>query len=208
MQYKWYVLWCITGLMIASLGVFAAQPWSIGAVFDYVWGAWFLRWDEILDDTVDSSEIEDNSITESDLSFMSWWSTASILENNLRVDWTTVIDGGLRVEGITQFGWNTYGITPTSASQIATKEYVDNSAWFWWVTCQTTWWVNGWDEWAGINCWAWYLAGMRSWHVNWAEDRRFQYKCCYPEWVPTDMYICKWWQQSGCMPTWWSTLSY
>lgn len=74
----WFILW----LSFLSWISYAANTWSIWALFTKIWWNWFLMWDKIQDWTIDSSEIEDNSLTSSDLGSNSVW-TSEVSDNTI-----------------------------------------------------------------------------------------------------------------------------
>jgi len=60
---KYLIIWIIIWLSLISAWVYATgtQPGKIGSLFEKIWSSYKLRWDEIKDNTVDNSEIENNA---------------------------------------------------------------------------------------------------------------------------------------------------
>jgi len=73
------------------------------------------------------------------------------------------------------------------------------------VTCRTTGTVNAFDKASGVNCGEGYLAGVTSYHVDSYEDRRYSYKCCFPEGTnPDTMTTCTYGTTgTSCTPSGW-----
>jgi|SRR6056297_614920 len=60
------------------------------------------------------------------------------------------------------------------------------------VTCVNSNWVNNFDYGVSVVCGEGYLAGIRSYHDDDTEDRRFMFKCCFPEGAdPNTMVTCE-----------------
>ena len=71
------------------------------------------------------------------------------------------------------------------------------------ITCKRSGWSN-WDNGIGVNCGEGYLAGIRSYHHDHYEDRRFEYKCCFPEGTnPNTMTTCSAGHNTSCTPSGW-----
>nr|VFK78028.1 MAG: Dermatopontin [Candidatus Kentron sp. SD] len=71
------------------------------------------------------------------------------------------------------------------------------------ITCKRSGW-SSWDSGTGVNCGEGYLAGIRSYHHNSPEDRRFEYKCCFPEGTnPNTMTTCSAGHNTSCTPSGW-----
>jgi len=66
-EIKKYFIWFIVWLLSFCWVSFASDSWTIWALFENIWGYWFLKWENIKDNTVSWIKVENDTITEEDI---------------------------------------------------------------------------------------------------------------------------------------------
>lgn len=92
LKIKYIIIWLILWFLITWLNSYAAttQTWTLWELFEKIWSVYRLVWDNIKDDTIDTTEIENNTLTVDDLWTNSVWNDELIdapLFNNINFEW-------------------------------------------------------------------------------------------------------------------------
>lgn len=126
---KYFILWLVVWISLLSIWVYASVTWdwTIWKLFERLWtsGHYYYRlvWDNIKDDTVDSTEIENNSLTADDLAANSVWS--SELANNA-VDTNAIQNWAVTEDKIKQ---NTLDDSEIQDNSLTASSLAANSVW-------------------------------------------------------------------------------
>jgi len=143
------MVWAQNGVGTSAMGTNIWTSWAVIVDAATVIGAdGYVEWDRIRDWTIDSTKIQDNTLTASDLAANSVWDS-ELIDNPT----------------VTQLTVNSAPVNPTD---VATKDYVDNNAWwtpawavmaFYLSACPTGWIPADWTSWTPDLRWA-FIRGM------------------------------------------------
>lgn len=128
--FKPYIVWFIIWLCFVSWYSFAAwSNWTIWELFKKVWNSWFLVWDNIEDETIESSKIKDGSISASDVwKNAIWWPEIAdnILFTNVYATGAFYMWSDNKKVATEKFVTDKGYLTSASLNSYATKTYVDD----------------------------------------------------------------------------------
>jgi hypothetical protein len=159
-DFKKYIIWFIIWLLWVWTMTYAAWNGTIGDLFTISWGHWVLIWDNIKDNTIDSSEIENGTIETDDIgnNVITEEKLFTTLKNKIAANTAKVV-----------FSWNYNDLINKPSIPIDTKlteaevdTYVSNN---WFIKSTLNWTFNvkqicdeNWENCVDVSSWLWWWA--------------------------------------------------